>query len=152
MRRSSIRKSSMATRWSPGDDECGAPLLHRMLRRGGGRYVGMKDEIEQRGEVGSRDDHYRRALALEPSRRHGAASGRKVAEDDLERPGVDVLPHRAFDVGRAHVTVGQGDERAAEARNLTDRRHEAGGEVAVAGHEGADAAALVTHRLPPDTA
>src|SRR5688500_15735576 len=102
-----MRKSSMATRWSPGHGECGATLFRRMLRGLASGDVGVKHEIEESREVGSRDEDDGRALALQAPRSHGAAARGQIREDDVESARVDLLPHRALDVGSAHVAIRQ---------------------------------------------
>src|SRR5687767_9434029 len=90
MRRSSMRKSSMATRRAPRDDECGAPLVGGVLGGLDGRGVAMEHEVEQRGEIRPRDDHGRRTLALQSPSGHCAAPRWQVGEDDGEPESLDL--------------------------------------------------------------
>src|SRR6188472_1876651 len=113
MRRSSMRKSSMATRRSPCHDEGGASFVRGVSGGFTRGHVGVEDEIEQRREIGSGDEYHVWPLALEPTRRHGAAARGQVSEDDLDSARVHLLTHGALDVSGAHVPIGERDKRLA---------------------------------------
>src|SRR5690349_21555038 len=86
-------------------------------------------------------------VAQHPTRRHRAAPGLKIGEDDADAALLDRLPYSSLEIRAAQVARRDAPEDAAAPGDLLHRRNHPGGEVAVAGEDRAHLQRL-THCLP----
>ena len=97
---------------------------------GWGRPV-VENEVQQKRKIGSADDDGVRHPSKNAPRRHRAAPGLQVGEDDANSRRHHAIAQQTFDILGAEPSDRDGEQLIAASRDLLDGGHEPGGELAV---------------------